>query len=1088
MPAQKTTTFENVFENAPIPMWICSRKSGKILRVNRETALTAGYPESQLIGMTLDQFFQPVGRDLPSLLRKVNRSRKPVQAVGHLSVKDGRIKLCRVTFTAQRFQSRNAYLVAVNHVLQPEEPGPLGTDSEERWRALVQHSRDFICTINRDGQILYLNRTVPGLNVDNINEHTIFEFIPPEQQKKPREAVEKVFREGLPAEYEVRAVGPHGQLSWYATRIGPVFENNKVVRANLVSVDITDQKNAMEEVRYIQSYLRTLYEVSPDMIFLFDHRCHLIDVNKNVESVTGFSREELLGEGFKHLIETGPHFLEKICRALTGEPADLEKKLRRKTGDAFVCEFRFRRVEFMDVSGTAKPHVLAIARDISRRKQQEEETKRRIRQLVALRQAVEMLTGTVELEPLLETILTAARLAIPSAEKGSILLYDESSGEVSIRALSGYRDPRVKSVQLAPQTGYVSRVIAQKEAILITDAQSDSKIRYHGEIEEIRAIQSAVVAPLMVKKRLIGAISLDNSRRKNAFDSNDLKLLVSFAAPAAAAIENARLYAALQESESRYRTLIEHAPEGICVYDSNSGRFVDANSNICRMFGLSRKAFLAKNPIAISEPVQERGIPVRKEIAEKIKSVREHGQLEFEWQFIRADGSGFPAQVRLVMLPPGQQNLIRATITDITERKEAEKTIQQYTNQLRIYQNIDRAILSAESLEEIAAGAIGEIQKLIPSERTSVLIFNWEKEEAELIALKTALPTRMPKGSRIPFHQFHRFEELKKHSVIMVDDLRKKKNRSPIQKAILAEGIRSYFHISLISHDQFIGLLNISSTRPNAFHGSHIEMAVEIANQLSIAIYQEMLKTEIRKYSEQLEQKVLERTADLEAFAYSVSHDLRAPLRAMNGFARALSDDYGSQFDAEGRRYIHQIAAAAQRMDRLIKDLLEYSRLGQQEINLEAVNTRAVLKQILKSMDDEISRKKAVVRVKKSIPPVMAQASILEQVLRNLLENSLKFTYPHRPPVISVRAEMFGKKVRIWIEDNGVGIAAEYLARIFNVFERLYPVEMYPGTGIGLAIVEKAVRKMGGRVGVESEPEKGSRFWIELAAAKSQNI
>ena len=118
----------------------------------------------------------------------------------------------------------------------------------------------------------------------------------------------------------------------------------------------------------------------------------------------------------------------------------------------------------------------------------------------------------------------------------------------------------------------------------------------------------------------------------------------------------------------------------------------------------------------------------------------------------------------------------------------------------------------------------------------------------------------------------------------------------------------------------------------------------------------------------------------------------------------------------------------------------------------------------------------------------MGQAAILEQVLRNLLENALKFTYPDRPPKISIRAETHRKKVRVWIEDNGVGIAAEYLTRIFNVFERLYPVETYPGTGIGLAIVEKAIKKMGGQVGVESDPEKGSRFWFELPKAEAESI
>jgi len=228
-----------------------------------------------------------------------------------------------------------------------------------------------------------------------------------------------------------------------------------------------------------------------------------------------------------------------------------------------------------------------------------------------------------------------------------------------------------------------------------------------------------------------------------------------------------------------------------------------------------------------------------------------------------------------------------------------------------------------------------------------------------------------------------------------------------------------------------------------------------------------------------------ERNEELESFAYSISHDLRAPLRAMDGFSQALLDEYGSQLDATGRQYAERVQAGARRMDLLIRDLLAYSRMTRADIQIVPVPLEPVVKGAVAQVEGDARGRGARIRVDDALPWVMGHEATLTQVLMNLLANGLKFVPADRVPELRIRTEARDGLVRIWILDNGIGIAPEHHDRIFRVFERLHRQDEYPGTGIGLAIVRKGVERMGGRVGLESEPERGSSFWVELPRAEA---
>jgi signal transduction histidine kinase len=244
---------------------------------------------------------------------------------------------------------------------------------------------------------------------------------------------------------------------------------------------------------------------------------------------------------------------------------------------------------------------------------------------------------------------------------------------------------------------------------------------------------------------------------------------------------------------------------------------------------------------------------------------------------------------------------------------------------------------------------------------------------------------------------------------------------------------------------------------------------------------------EVRGLNAGLEERVRERTAkltealrELESFSYSVAHDLRAPLRAMAGFAWLLLDAHLGATDEEGRGFAQRIVESAQRMDVMVSDLLEYSRVVRQEIALERVELGPLVREVLAAMEDELAERKASVRVEEPLPAALAHRGALIHAVTNLIQNAAKFVLPGKSPEIVIRSEAGPGGVRLLVEDRGIGIAPEYHDRIFGLFQRLHDDRAYPGTGIGLAIVRKAMERMGGGVGLASEPGKGSTFWLDL--------
>ena len=244
---------------------------------------------------------------------------------------------------------------------------------------------------------------------------------------------------------------------------------------------------------------------------------------------------------------------------------------------------------------------------------------------------------------------------------------------------------------------------------------------------------------------------------------------------------------------------------------------------------------------------------------------------------------------------------------------------------------------------------------------------------------------------------------------------------------------------------------------------------------------------EIRKLNTELEQRVMERTRELqmanqelESFSYSVSHDLRAPLRAISGFSSIIARRHREDLNEEGQHYLDNIVQASERMGQLIDNLLTYSRLGREGVRHIPVSLADLLVEIKRNMQSRLSEIEGVVEIKEGLPTVMGDQTLLSQIFTNLLENAITYHKPGLPPKVVIDWQEAKDEVIVMVSDNGIGIPAEYHEKIFNMFQRLHSEDDYPGTGIGLANVKKCLDLLGGRASVESTVGEGTTFSVHL--------
>lgn len=515
-----------------------------------------------------------------------------------------------------------------------------------------------------------------------------------------------------------------------------------------------------------------------------------------------------------------------------------------------------------------------------------------------------------------------------------------------------------------------------------------------------------------------------SSVAKNFFDDSDARR------------EESATPSTIDDSE-KFRLLVEGVKDYAIFMLDTAGRVTAWNSGAERLFGYATEEIIGQHLSCLFPPES------RDFAAAELKKARS-ATYETEGWRLRRDGSRFWAESLTAPLRDrdGHHRGFARTTRDLSEKKQVEAALARQGALLDL-------ALDAIFVHDLDA-------RIIFWNRGAEELYGWKEAEVLGRSPHEVLATEFPQP---------------------LDEIKARLLAKGRWEGELRHKTRTGRRVDVVSR---WSLQRSETGEPTAI----LEITRDVTEQKRI-------DAELRKSKTELEHRVAERTAELrevndelEAFAYSISHDLRAPLRAMGGLSQALLEDYAERLDERGKEYAELIQSSAEHMDRLILDLLAYSRLSRERIELSPVQLDSAIKQALDQIQDDVRRTGAAIAVEKKLPTVIAHRQTLVQLIVNLISNAIKFVADGVVPNVRLRVESDGARARLWIEDNGIGIAPEYHERIFRVFERLHGIEAYPGTGIGLSIVRKGAERMNGRAGVESNGGEGSRFWLELPLAQ----
>ncbi|MCX6279520.1 MAG: PAS domain-containing protein [Bacteroidetes bacterium] len=460
-----------------------------------------------------------------------------------------------------------------------------------------------------------------------------------------------------------------------------------------------------------------------------------------------------------------------------------------------------------------------------------------------------------------------------------------------------------------------------------------------------------------------------------------------------------------------------------------------------------------------------------------------------EMEIITANGKRVWVQTIGEAVRDENNNIVQVNgaFQDISARKQAEESLKRYTERLRNLHKIDLAILqSIESPEAIAKTALHHIRELLNCQRASVGIFDLEKKNAQIFAADVAGKTIVQLGEILTDEVYGDIEILHQGKMEIIEDMTKVKSPSLVSMILQSEGIQASINVPLVSAQKLYGVLNVGWDASRTITREEMEIAGEVAGEITLAVEQAHLLDETKRYAAELEHRVEERTSQLvnankemESFSYSVSHDLRAPLRHISGYVELLLNRFHQNLPEKAQHYLNTISDSIGDMGNLIDDLLKFSRTGKMELNLKPINMKQVFDEAL-SQVKEANPGRIIKWNISSMPTVIVDYNLLSMVWYNLISNAVKFTRNRKTAKIEVGVKEEESQYIFYVRDNGVGFDMQYAQKLFGVFQRLHPVADFEGTGIGLANVRRTISRHGGITWAEAAPDKGATFYFTL--------
>jgi PAS domain S-box-containing protein len=549
--------------------------------------------------------------------------------------------------------------------------------------------------------------------------------------------------------------------------------------------------------------------------------------------------------------------------------------------------------------------------------------------------------------------------------------------------------------------------------------------------------------------------------------------------------------------DATFRLLFEHNPLPMWVYDVATLVFLEVNAAAIEHYGYSREEFLAMTVAALF-PAEEHG-RMREAMARlppAVSSAIRH--YDSTWKHRLKDGRLIDVDLVAQDLSFDGRRAALVVANDVTSLKAVQASLARSSQRLRVLHEIDRGMIAAEAPVAIAEAALRPLRDLLDVPRAIVNLFDLAAGEVEWLAAIGRRRMHVGPGVRYPLKLMGDVEALRRGEtqVVDVDAM----PDGPETTALLASGVHVYMVVPMLVRGELIGALSFGGAR-GQFSDEQVEIAREAAAQLAIAITQARLTEEVKRYSEELEERVRERTRELaEAkadadranraksdFLSRMSHELRTPLNAILGFGQLLQMQADGGGDPES---VDQILKGGRHLLELINEVLDISRIeaGRLAFSQEPVQIGEAVTRVVDLARPLAAERRIDVQISGTSLHhryVLADTQRLQQVLLNLVSNAIKYNREGGRLIVGCHESASGR-LRLTVADTGAGIPPDRRARLFTPFDRLgaetSPVE---GTGLGLALSRRLVEAMGGTIGLEDAEGGGSLFWVELAETAS---